>query len=469
MSITQSDAISREEIVSMFTPDMQRYVRKCSNPLDIGEILVNIAMDWKVRMVFVQETDEDGDIEVDSYFCASDIAKAIGYEGPNQIGKWTKQFEDEPDTYYTRYSSIGRYTPPDVQEDDESEEGLHAYSSHPNRVTNVDDLVDDTIMHPNRVLNDSGVIPLKVRHNGDDESDDEVMPIKNRRNGDDESDESVCAPNRGLNGEADNQGNIDITLCLNGKRVPHPHTIFLTEKGLRHVLIHSNKVESKHYTLLLDNMASAIQKISKRIAKITNKLERARLTMQNDLEREQHLRELAKRDETISSLKQAKDQEAIKAKRAVVALKAFQNIQDVKPGYIYIAVSKDVNKRMIVKIGETKDIVKRQVNYGTSQCFKITHTTAYCLNVHAVEAHIKKCIPQLKVYSNRELYWCSDLSRLIQVIDNLVSDVNELHEYGTKETDMLRDMYTNDLSLSMPLAEVNLEALYPNRAAQLDV
>jgi hypothetical protein len=205
-------------------------------------------------------------------------------------------------------------------------------------------------------------------------------------------------------------------------------------------------------------MASAIQKISKRIVKINNKLERGRLHM-----------ELAKRDETISSLKQAKDQEAIKAKRAVVALKAFQNIQDVKPGYIYIAVSKDVNKRMIVKIGETKDIVKRQVNYGTSQCFKITHTTAYCLNVHAVEAHIKKCIPQLKVYSNRELYWCSDLSRLIRVIDNLVSDVNELHEYGTKETDMLRDMYTNDLSLSMPLAEVNLEALYPNRAAQLDV
>ena len=69
----------RQYIISLYPESVREYVINAMNPLDIGDILIQMATKWKVRMIFKKDITRLGRETRIAYFLAHDIAEAIEY------------------------------------------------------------------------------------------------------------------------------------------------------------------------------------------------------------------------------------------------------------------------------------------------------------------------------------------------------------------------------------------------------
>lgn len=194
---------------------------------------------------------------------------------------------------------------------------------------------------------------------------------------------------------------------------------FLSESGLRKILIKVNKPNAKEYSFLLDGMATAIQKIMKHMCVIRVK------------QLEQHVQQIE--NNRLTALKEKEEvEEKLKKQREEQCFKTTQRKREM----IYIVTTTEYMKRKVYKVGKTDNLHRRLKEYNgtgisiSDQYFYVFKKETTCAN--AVEQSLKHLIPDYKEDKNKEMYQMHG-PLLIKILDKLVDLIEAGVEFTNEE------------------------------------
>ena len=188
------------------------------------------------------------------------------------------------------------------------------------------------------------------------------------------------------------------------------NALFIGLDDLKEVLIKINTDLSNEYKKWIMKQSAIMSKFLKYVIQIKN--EEKMQMMENK----------------IKEIEDSKQKEMDDMKNRALRASSLYPIAQNQEGYVYIATSKNLMRKGLVRIGHTLNVTKRESTYQSSDPeFEIKYYRDVKDQIY-IEKTIHYMFKNIRKYSNREYFYFDNLDKLKEEVDGIITYLENLWE-----------------------------------------